>query len=123
MGKGARVLVVEDNFMNKVLVREMLVLHGYEVLEAETGEEGVDMVVSERPDIVLMDINLPAMDGIAATKLIKEKEGFRDTYIIAITAAAMKGDEKDFIDQGFDGYVAKPIDIKKLLEALKKGLA
>ena len=122
MGKGARVLVVEDNFMNKVLVREMLVLHGYEVLEAETGEEAVDMIVRERPDIVLMDINLPAMDGIAATKLIKEKEGFKDTYVIAITAAAMKGDERDFIDKGFDGYVAKPIDIKKLLEALEKGL-
>lgn len=123
MGKNKRILVVEDNFMNKVLVREMLTLNGYEVLEAETGEEGVEMVVSERPDLVLMDINLPAMDGITATKCIKEREGFADTYVIAITAAAMKGDERDLIAKGFDGYVAKPIEMKKLLEAIEEGLA
>lgn len=125
MDKGVKILVVEDNFMNKVLVREMLTLNGYEILEAETGEEAVEMVLGkkESPDIILMDINLPVMDGITATKTIKAEEGFEDTYIIAITAAAMKGDEREFIERGFDGYVAKPIDMKKLIVAIEEGLA
>lgn len=113
-----RVLVVEDNLMNKILVREMLTLNGYEVLEASTGKEAIDKVLNERPDIVLMDIHLPEMDGIEATKFIKSKKGLDDIPIVALTASAMIGDEQKILSEGFDGYVPKPIELSRLLNVV-----
>ncbi len=119
-----RVLVVEDNFMNKVLVREMLTLHGYEVIEAGTGKEAVELTSREAPDLILMDLHLPEMDGVTATRLIKEREELRMIPIVALTASAMKGDEETILSEGFDGYVPKPIELSKLLavvgDALKR---
>ncbi len=113
-----KVLLVEDNYMNKVLVREILTLNGYEIIEANSGTEGLKMLALERPDIVLMDLHLPEMDGITATRIIKSDERNKRIPVLALTASAMRGEEHKILDKGFDGYVAKPIDVKKLLETI-----
>jgi CheY-like chemotaxis protein len=118
----ARILVVEDDFMNKVLVKEMLSLHGYTVIEASDGEEALAVVEGTAPDVVLMDLNMPKMDGVTATRLIKEKKGFEDLQIIALTASAMKGDEEMLLAKGFDGYVPKPIELSKLIAKVEEAL-
>lgn len=117
-----KILVVEDNFMNKVLVREILTLHGYDIIEAKSGTEAIKAINSLRPDIILMDIHLPEMDGITATRIIKSDERNRHIPILALTASAMKGEEENLMSKGFDGYVAKPIDRKKLLETIIESL-
>ena len=123
MSKNPKVLVVEDNFMNMMLVKEILEVKGYEIIEATDGAQALVMVKSERPDLVLMDINLPIMDGVAVMKALKKDESTSMIPVLALTASAMKGDAERFIGEGFDGYVAKPIDMKKLLESVEKGLA
>lgn len=120
--KKIRVLVVEDNFMNKVLVNELLTMHGYEVIEAGNGREAVEMAEAHVPDVVLMDINLPEMDGMEATRIIKGKEALKAIPILALTASAMKGDEEKFLREGFDGYVAKPIELAILIKELDRCL-
>lgn len=120
--KKIRVLVVEDNFMNKLLVHELLTMHGYEVIEAGNGREAVEMAESHVPDVVLMDINLPEMDGMEATRIIKGKEALKAIPILALTASAMKGDEEKFLRDGFDGYVAKPIELAILIKELDRCL-
>ncbi|MFQ5441197.1 MAG: response regulator [Thermodesulfobacteriota bacterium] len=115
-----KVLLVEDNYMNKVLVKEILELNGYEMVAAENGAEAIRLVATEKPDIVLMDIHLPGMDGVTATRLIKSENKYRAIPVLALTASASKSDEEEILGKGFDGYVAKPIDVKNLLEALDK---
>src|SRR3989337_108464 len=100
--KKPSVLVVEDNAMNKVLVKEVLTLHGYAVIEASTGKEAVETALREKPDIVLMDINLPEMDGVAATKLMKGSEALKNMPVVALTASAMQGDREKLMAEGFD---------------------
>jgi CheY-like chemotaxis protein len=109
--------------MNKVLVTEILTLNGYEIIEATSGVEAIKIIAEQRPDIVLMDLHLPEMDGITATRIIKADARNKAIPVLALTAAAMKGDEDDILNKGFDGYVAKPIEVKKLLEAISTGLA
>ena len=113
-----KVLIVEDNYMNKMLVKEILTLSGYSVTEAKSGLEAIKMLSAgssdERPDIILMDLHLPVMDGYTATRIIKSDDRNKDIPILALTASAMKGDEEKILGMGFDGYVAKPIDVKKL---------
>ncbi|HHD11141.1 MAG TPA: response regulator [Deltaproteobacteria bacterium] len=117
-----KILVVEDNLMNKVLVKEILSIKGYQIIEAVTGKEAIEKAMAEKPDLILMDLQLPEMDGVTATKLIKEKEEFRDTPVVALTASAMKGDEEKILKEGFDGYVPKPIEVKKLLDVVEENL-
>lgn len=117
-----KILVVEDNFMNKVLVREILAMHGYDIIEAKSGTEAIKSLNMHRPDIILMDIHLPEMDGITATRIIKSDERNRYIPVLALTASAMKGEEENLMTKGFDGYVAKPIDKKKLLETISASL-
>lgn len=121
-GSGKKVLLVEDNHMNKVLVKEILTLNGYEIIEAESGTEAIKALSAERPDIILMDLHLPGMDGITATRIIKSEERNKSIPVLALTASAMRGEEDKIIRQGFDGYVAKPIERKKLLEAISESL-
>jgi len=118
-----KVLLVEDNYMNKVLVREILTLNGYEIVEAKSGTEALVKVSADRPDLILMDLHLPEMDGITATRIIKADEKNRSIPVLALTASAMKGEEDKILSKGFDGYVAKPIEVKKLLEAITVSLA
>lgn len=124
-GSKKKVLIVEDNLQNKVLVREILTLHGFETVEASSGTEAIK-ILAERSgeiDLILMDLHLPRMDGVTATRIIRADARIRTVPILALTASAMKGDEEDIMGRGFDGYVAKPIEVKKLVEAVAKGLA
>jgi CheY-like chemotaxis protein len=121
--KKAKILVVEDDFMNMILVKEILALYGYEVVEAGNGKEAVEKAAKEKPDLILMDINLPEMDGVAATKKIKAEESTKKIPVFALTASVMKGDAEKFLSEGFDGYLAKPIETKKLIESIESGLA
>ena len=117
-----RILYVEDNFQNKRLVRKMLAARGYEVIEAEDGLTGVEMAVHEQPDLILMDISLPGIDGVEATQRIKSFEGTRHIPVIALTANAMRGDRERFLAAGCDDYLSKPISMSELLEMLRKYL-
>ncbi|MBI5235549.1 MAG: response regulator [Deltaproteobacteria bacterium] len=111
--------------MNKMLVREILTLHGYEVVEAGSGKEALREIEKHAPDMVLMDLHLPEMDGLATMRAIKADTRFKALPVIALTASAMKGDEEYFLSQGFDGYLAKPVSVKALVDVvagyLKKG--
>ena len=117
-----RILYVEDNFQNKRLVRKMLAARGYEVIEAEDGLTGVEMALHEQPDLILMDISLPGIDGVEATQRIKSFEGTRHIPVIALTANAMRGDRERFLAAGCDDYLSKPISMSELLEMLRKHL-
>ncbi len=118
-GKKKKVLVVEDNAMNKILVREILTMNGYDVVEAGSGKEAIKMAAAENPDLILMDLNLPGMDGITAVRILKANEACKDIPVIALTASAMKGEDAKILSDGFDGYMSKPIEMKKLLKNIE----
>ncbi len=114
-----RILYVEDNFQNKRLVRKILNARGYDVLEAEDGLTGVEIASRERPDLILMDISLPGIDGVEATQRIKAHDGTRTIPVIALTANAMRGDRERFIAAGCDDYLPKPISTADLIGMIK----
>lgn len=114
-----RILYVEDNMHNKRLVRKILQARGYEILEAEDGHTGVEMALSEQPDLILMDINIPGLDGIEATRLIKSYDETASIPVIALTANAMRGDRERFIAAGCDNYLPKPISTADLIALVK----
>ena len=116
------ILIVEDNDKNRKLVRDVLHFKGYRLAEAETGEEGVRLARELHPDLILMDIQLPGMDGLQATTILKANAATRHIPVIALTALAMKGDEERIRAAGCDGYVAKPIDYKDFLAVVKASL-
>ena len=109
-----KILVIEDNDRNRRLVRLLLKAKGYEVIEAATAEEAIECLKGLKPDLILMDIQLPNTDGLALTKQIKSKEETRDIPVVAVTAYAMKGDKERILEAGCDGYVSKPIDTRQL---------
>lgn len=121
--KPVMVLLVEDNQMNKILVREILTLNGYGIIEADSGTAALKILSTRKPDIILMDLHLPEMDGVTATRIIKSDSSNRSIPVLALTASAMKGEEDKILSHGFDGYVAKPIEVKKLLAAIEAKLA
>jgi two-component system cell cycle response regulator DivK len=111
---GESVLIVEDNAKNLKLVRDVLQFHGYATLEADSGETGIELARAQHPALILMDVQLPGMDGRAALKVLKADTSTRHIPIIALTAFAMKGDQESLLAEGFDGYLSKPINIKEL---------
>jgi two-component system, cell cycle response regulator DivK len=111
---GALILIIEDNPKNLKLIRDLLQFKGYQTIEAETAEAGIDLARERRPALILMDIQLPGMDGREAMKTLKADTATREIPIIALTASAMKGDREGLLSDGFDGYIAKPIDIKEV---------
>jgi two-component system cell cycle response regulator DivK len=113
------ILIVEDNEKNRKLVRDVLTFKGYRLAEAETGEDGVRLAKALRPDLVLMDIQLPGMNGIAALGQIREDPTIRDTPVIAVTASAMTQDRQKIMAAGFNGYQSKPINVKDFLAAVR----
>ncbi|MCE7948062.1 MAG: response regulator [Chloroflexi bacterium CFX4] len=115
---GSRILVVEDNPDNRILIADVLDSMDYEVIIATDGEEGVKKASSDRPDLILMDISLPQMDGLTATRHIKEMPELKHIPIIALTAHAMVGDRERALEAGCDDYVSKPIDLKELATKL-----
>lgn len=118
-----RILVVEDNPDNRILITDVLSSLSYEVLIAEDGQEGVDLAESEVPDLILMDLSLPKVDGWAATQQIKEKPALAHIPIIALTAHAMVGDREKALQAGCNDYISKPIDLRELASKLAHFLA
>jgi len=114
-----RILYIEDNFQNRRLVKKLLKLNGYEMIEAEDGLQGIAIAARERPDLILMDINLPGIDGMEATSRLKSSPDLSHIPIIALTAAAMRGDRERIIAAGCDGYMQKPIDNVQLINTVR----
>jgi two-component system cell cycle response regulator DivK len=117
------VLIVEDNAINLTLSTFLVRSAGYDVITAEDAEEGIRMVRERLPDLILMDIQLPGMDGLEAIRVLKKDPSTRAIPIIALTALAMKGDEARIRASGCDGYIAKPMRYQKFLEAIAEVLA
>ena len=113
------ILIVEDNEKNRKLVRDVLTFKGYRLAEAETGEDGVRLAKALRPDLILMDIQLPGMNGIAALGQIRQDPTIQHTPVIAVTASAMTHDRQKIMAAGFDGYQSKPINVKEFLAAVR----
>ncbi len=113
------ILIVEDNPLNAKLVRDVLDARGYRVLETTTAEEGIELARRDRPDLILMDIQLPGMDGRAALGVLRSEEGTRDIPVIAVTASVMPMERKEILEAGFDGYQAKPISVRDLLAEIE----
>ena len=123
MGK-AKILYIEDNFDNMTLVRRVLEIEGYEVIQAETGKEGLEKAKINKPDIVITDINLPDIDGYEVTDALKKDESTAHIPVIAMTANVMQKDRENVFEAGCDAYISKPIDIDDLpvqIENLLKG--
>jgi two-component system cell cycle response regulator DivK len=109
-----KILVVEDNQDNREMVVKALKFHGYQVIEAIDGEEAIEKAKAENPDLILLDIYLPKMDGYEATKRLKRDGRLKDIPVIALTAHAMKGNREEALAAGCDGYIPKPIDVREL---------
>jgi two-component system cell cycle response regulator DivK len=109
-----KILVVEDNQDSRELVIKVLKSRGYLVMEAADGEAALQKLAEERPDLILMDISLPKIDGYEVTRRLKEQESFKGIPIIALTAHAMKGDREKALQAGCDGYIPKPINVREL---------
>jgi two-component system cell cycle response regulator DivK len=116
---GERILVVEDNEKNMKLVRDVLVATGYRTLEATTGREAVDLASEHTPDLVLMDIQLPDLDGVQALQRLREDQRTAGIPVLALTAQAMRGDRERFLAAGFDGYLSKPVDVRELIGTVR----
>ena len=114
------ILYVEDNKDNRTLVRRVLNAEGYNVLEAANAAEALEVLDIDRPNLILMDINMPDMDGYALTTMIKQKPGYETVPIIAITANVMRGDKERSFEAGCDGYIQKPIDIDLLANQVER---
>ncbi|HVT45014.1 MAG TPA: response regulator [Thermoanaerobaculia bacterium] len=117
-----KILVVEDNEMNMQLVEYLLEEGGFAILKATSGEEALRVASDETPDLILMDIHLPGMDGLTVVREMKVDERTRTIPILALTAHAMRGDRDRFLDAGCDGYISKPIDVKTFISSLEKFL-
>src|SRR5437762_7025045 len=116
------ILIVEDNDKNLKLVRDVLQVKGYTTLEAGTAEEGIKLAGEHKPDLILMDIQLPGMNGIDALGVLRADATTAAIPVIAVTASVMQQDRKLITDAGFDGYVGKPINLKEFLDAVRGAL-
>jgi len=126
-GAGAEVtpviLVVEDNERNLKLLRDVLEYGGYDVRAARTAEDGITLAVDEPPDLVLMDLQLPGIDGVEALRRLRESPRTADIPVVAVTAQAMKQDRERALRAGFDGYVEKPINVRAFSDQVRRFLA
>lgn len=117
-----RILIVEDNARNLKLERDVLEVKGYQVRAATTAEEGLQMAYGDPPDLVIMDIGLPGMDGITALRHLRADARTRNIPVIAVTASVMQSERTNILAAGFDGYLGKPIDIYEFLELVRTAL-
>ena len=117
------ILYVEDNPENRMLVRRILFAEGYALIEARDADEALNILSSKHPDLILMDINMPGVDGYTLTSHIKSMPGFANVPIVAITANVMRGDREKTLQAGCDGYIQKPIDIDQLTREIERFLA
>ena len=119
---GALILIVEDNDKNRKLVRDVLTFKGDEVIESETGEEGVRLAQERRPTLVLMDIRLPGIDGVEALRRLRAEETTRGISVMAMTASVMSEDRQKIMAAGFDAYQSKPIAVQEFVAAVAEVL-
>ena len=117
---GELILIVEDNERNLKLARDVLQFKGYRTLEAGTAAEAIDLAIAQIPHLILMDIQLPDLDGITALKRLRAEPRTTAIMVVALTAFAMKGDRERFLGAGFDGYLVKPINIKEFPEQVRQ---
>ncbi|SRR6266536_171925 len=117
---GELVLVVEDNEKNMKLFRDVLQATGYRTLEATTGEAALELLAEHVPDLVLMDAQLPGIDGVETLRRLREDERIADTRVVALTAQAMAGDRERFLEAGFDGYISKPVDVPEFIGTVRR---
>ncbi len=116
------VLIVEDNELNMRLFNDILQAAGYQTIQTADGQEAIELAEERRPDLILMDMKLPGISGLDATRMIKARDHLRHIPIVAITASAFKGDERIFLAGGCDGFIAKPISIPHFLATIAKFL-
>jgi two-component system, cell cycle response regulator DivK len=117
-----KILIVEDNVLNMKLFNDILVAHGYETLQSRDGPEALTLARRHRPDLILMDIQLPEVSGLQVTKWLKADKDLQMIPVVAITAFAMKGDEQQIREGGCEGYIAKPISIASFLRTVERFL-
>jgi len=117
------ILIVEDNDKNLKLVRDVLQVKGFSTIEAGTAEDGIKLAAERKPDLILMDIHLPGINGIEALKVLRADAATAKIPVIAVTASVMQQDRKLITEAGFDGYVGKPINLKEFLDAVRDILA
>ena len=117
---GERILVVEDNEKNMKLFRDVLGATGYRTIEATTGGEAVLLATERAPDLVLMDIQMPDVDGVAALRRLRADERTAAIPVLAVTAQAMQGDREHFLAEGFDGYLSKPVNVRELIGTVRR---
>ncbi len=117
-----KVLIAEDNSVNRELLRELLELRGYAVLEACDGREAVQMIEQVQPELLLLDIGMPAMDGFAVIRRIRENPRWAKLPVVAVTAYAMREDQQRILNSGFNGYLSKPIKASSLTQELERVL-
>jgi two-component system, cell cycle response regulator DivK len=120
---GELILIIEDNEKNRKLVRDVLQVKGYKTIESETAEEGLKLAAEKSPALILMDIQLPGIDGITALKRLRADPKTKDMRVIAITASAMTHNRQTMLAEGFDGYQTKPITLKDFLGEVERVLA
>jgi two-component system cell cycle response regulator DivK len=116
------ILIVEDNELNMKLFRDLLEAQGYDVIQTRDGMQALDLARSERPDLIVMDIQLPQVSGLEVTKWIKADDDLKHIPVVAVTAFAMKGDEEKIREGGCEAYVAKPISVNNFLSTIRKHL-
>jgi CheY-like chemotaxis protein len=119
----AKILIIEDNERNRAILRDILVFAGYEVIEAPNGREGLESARKNLPALVLLDIQMPGMDGYEVGRTLKADPSTKNIIIIAVTSYAMEGDKAKILAAGIDDYVSKPYDIMDMLELVKKKVA
>lgn len=117
-----RILVVEDDLMNMRLAQHVLEVEGYTVVKAATGQEALKQIESTLPDLILMDLQLPDIDGMTLVRILRAKAITRDTTILALTAYAMKGDREKILQIGCNDYISKPINVKEFINTVRRYL-
>lgn len=117
-----KILVVEDNQDSRELVVKVLKNKGYQMIEAADGEEALEKAVAEKPDLILLDISIPKIDGYEVAKRLKSNEELKGIPIVALTAHAMKGDREKVIVAGFEGYISKPVNVRELPDQVRSYL-
>ena len=122
MSQPKTILIVEDNELNMKLFNDLLQAHGYNTLQTHDGREVMDLTRRHRPDLILMDIQLPEISGLEIAKMLKADDDLKDIPVVAVTAFAMRGDEQKIRNGGCDGYIAKPISVASFLQTVSKFL-
>ena len=118
-----KILIVEDILMNRRLIQDILTYHGYEVIEAENGEEAVKIAREQKPDLIIMDLQMPVMNGFEAIKILRSDPMTKDIKVIAVTSFAMAGDREKVLAAGFDDYISKPLNTRELPKLVNRLLS